>query len=276
MSLQVFQHVLAEMVMSPSFRVAVQDNAEQALAAFQLAPHERQRLATIAHDPGVKIGTMIHRSFRVGMFANRLPRTCTALGKQGLQDILLEYWETHPPQTLFYAQEAARFASFVSTQIIQGKLSNPYVEAVLKLELGLIELASSSGVLVQDALDIEHISLDTSVVTHPACRVIQFDHDPNILLQSLNAGEVPEMVPRGEYYILLRRSADGQMHTHQISSDLGIVLLICHEPRTLAWLQDYNVLTVDNAATLINSGYLNARQYETEYASSSVNEQLVV
>ncbi|MEM8532147.1 MAG: hypothetical protein AAGF95_14980 [Chloroflexota bacterium] len=276
MSLQVFQHVLAEMVMSPGFRVAVQDNAEQALVTFQLTSQERQRLATIAHDPGVKIGTMIHRSFRIGMFANRLPRTCTALGTQELQRMLLEYWETHPPQTLFYAQEAARFASFVSAQIAQGKLYNPYVEAVLKLELGLIELASSSGIPEQGAPDIEHISLDMSVATHPACRVIQFDHDPNILLPSLNAGEIPETVPRGEYYILLKRSTDGQMHTHQISSTLGVVLLICNEPRTLAWLQDYNVLTTDNAATLIHSGYLCVWQHTTEYMTSSVEEQLVV
>ncbi|NOK62505.1 MAG: hypothetical protein GFH27_549293n239 [Chloroflexi bacterium AL-W] len=84
------------------------------------------------------------------------------------------------------------------------------------------------------------------------------------------------MVPSGEYYILIRRSADGQMHTHQIPSALGVVLLICNEPRTLAWLQDYNVLAIDNAVTLINSGYLHIGQYEAEYASTSVNEELVV
>ena len=82
MSLASFQNALAAMVMDESFAEAVREDSAQALAAFDLDPRERERLAGIAAQPGLRIGTFFHHSFRMTKIAYTLPRTKEKLAEK--------------------------------------------------------------------------------------------------------------------------------------------------------------------------------------------------
>ena len=86
MSLRGFQLALSELVMKPGLRRRIADGAvgaEEALAGFELSDRERRRLEALARDARLKTGTTIHRSFRLSMLANTLPRTCKVLAPAG-------------------------------------------------------------------------------------------------------------------------------------------------------------------------------------------------
>ena len=55
MSLASFQNALAAMVMDESFAKAVREDSVHALAAFDLDLRERERLAGIAAQPGLRL-----------------------------------------------------------------------------------------------------------------------------------------------------------------------------------------------------------------------------
>ena len=92
MSLASFQNALAAMVMDESFAQAVRDDSTQALTVFDLEPRERERLVGIASQPGLRIGTFFHHSFRMTKIAYTLPRTKEKLGEK-LGAVLMLYWD---------------------------------------------------------------------------------------------------------------------------------------------------------------------------------------
>ena len=96
------------MVMDESFAQAVRDDSGQALAAFDLEPRERERLAGIAVQPGLRIGTFFHHSFRMTKIAYTLPRT-----KEKLGAVLRLYWDEYPNVHEYFDREARRFAMWL-------------------------------------------------------------------------------------------------------------------------------------------------------------------
>jgi hypothetical protein len=100
------------MVMDPSFAKAVQDDAVAALAAFDLDERERERLANIASQPGLRIGTFFHHSFRMTKIAYTLPRTKEKLGEK-LGAVLILYWDEHPNVHEYFDREARRFGAWL-------------------------------------------------------------------------------------------------------------------------------------------------------------------
>src|SRR5437764_905727 len=115
MSLLGFQQALAELVMTPALRRRVADGGAQvdaALAAYELSARERRRLEALARDPGLTTGTTIHRSFRLSMLLNTLPRTCKVLPPAALRELVHAYWQGTVPWSIQYVPEARRFAEF--------------------------------------------------------------------------------------------------------------------------------------------------------------------
>jgi hypothetical protein len=70
------------MVMDASFAEAVRADPALALANFDLSARELERLAGISMQPGLRIGTFFHHSFRMTKIAYTLPRTKEKLGEK--------------------------------------------------------------------------------------------------------------------------------------------------------------------------------------------------
>lgn len=247
MALAAFQDALSQLVMSPAFLAQVRTDPEPALATLDLSPVERVRLAVIAQQPGVKVGTLIHRSFRLSVLAGVLPNTCTVIGHQGLKEVVHAYWSAQPPRGYYYEQEAARFGEYVLAQLAAGDLHNKYLEEVLRMELAVVSLARATYAeppeLTATALELRRPRL------HPLSRIVLFRHEPATLLAALGQGHVPDTVPSGRYYLLFTRDAAGQVHIKPVDTPLNQVLEACDGHQTVAALcSELGVVSEDFAA----------------------------
>lgn len=112
MSLASFQNALGAMVMDKEFAKAVDDDPVSALGGFELDDRERERLAGIARQPGLRMGTFFHHSFRMTKIAYTLPRTKEQLGNK-LGAVLVRYWDEHPNVHEYFDREARRFGAWI-------------------------------------------------------------------------------------------------------------------------------------------------------------------
>ena len=135
MSLASFQNAVAAMVMDPSFAAEVREDSSKALAAFDLDVRERRRLEGIAAQPGLRIGTFFHHSFRMTKIAYTLPRTKEQLGDK-LGAVLTLYWDEHPNVHEYYDREARRFALWLLERSESEEL-----KCVVREELDLLDRA---------------------------------------------------------------------------------------------------------------------------------------
>lgn len=212
MSLQAFQQALSELVMSPEFRQRLQEEPEAALAAYDLDPRERRRVLSVAADQRVRASTVIHRSFRLGMLLDTMPRTCAALGNAGLKEIVHAYWRSHLPKDYYYAREAARFGAYLLEQLAGGEVVSPYAEEVLHFELASLELRRSAS---------DEAGTPAEEPT-PAERRVTFRHDPRVLLPALDRKEIPAAVPEGTFEVRIRRLPSGELVTELVGEGAGV------------------------------------------------------
>jgi hypothetical protein len=238
MSLRGFQQALSELVMQPALRRRLAEGAEEetaaALAAYDLSERERRRLALLVRDPGLQTGTTIHRSFRLSMLANALPRTCKALRPPELKELVYAYWREHLPRSYQYLPEARGFAEFALARVRAGGLVNPFAEEVLEAELAMIALARVEAWQPPEATGEETgEGGDAKVRLHPLCRIVPFRHDPDTLLPALAAGRVPadgaDALPEGEHYLLLLSAGEGKIDLHSIGREQGRAMMACSE-----------------------------------------------
>lgn len=139
MSLANFQNALAAMVMDATFAEAVREDSARALAAFDLDPRERERLAGIASQPGLRIGTFFHHSFRMTKIAYTLPRTNEKLAEK-LGAVLMLYWEEYPNVHEYFDREARRFATW-----LLERSESEDLKRVVREELATLDLALSGA-----------------------------------------------------------------------------------------------------------------------------------
>ena len=241
MSLRGFQLALSELVMKPGLRRRIAEGAgvEEALGSFELSERERRRLEALARDGRLKTGTTIHRSFRLSMLANTLPRTCKVLAPAELKPLVHAYWRETLPRSLQYVPEAWRFAEFALARIREGAVENPYVEEVLELELATLALGraraweppegsprSQQGEAALPAGIGE--SSPARLRLHPACRIVRFRHSPEELLAPLAAGQAPPAgLAEGEYYLLLISRGEGRVDFRGVPLEQGRVMAAC-------------------------------------------------
>jgi hypothetical protein len=210
MSLQAFQQALTDLVMSPALRNRVAEDPG-CLAEYDLSELEVRRLALLAKDPRVRTPTLLHRSFRLSMLANTLPRSCKALGPRGIRELTHAYWSEGPPRTMQYVKEASRFAEFSLQRLRDGSFRHDFLEEVLETELAILAL-SRAGLTwevgeraVPDDLAFQTLHL------HPACRAIPWRHDPDAVLAALDAGRPLEGFSEGEHCLLLAAAGGGKL-----------------------------------------------------------------
>ncbi len=265
MTLRGFQHALSDLVMSRRFCAAVQEDPGEALAGYDLDLRERERLAAIAGQPGVRISAMIHRSFKVGVLAGRLPLTCTLLGSAGIARVIGGYLAEQMPRTMYFNQEIRRFGVYVLEQLARGAFDYPFLEEVLRLELALVELGDApplaadapDALLPTDAPD----TLPEQPGTHPVqlderFRVLRFAHDPAVLLPALRAKRVPSALPEGDFWMLLDRSDGESVQMSLLDPALGALLARCDGAATLAALCEQLDVDLDQVQALVEAGVL--------------------
>lgn len=210
MSLQGFQQALTDLVMSPALRARVSEDPS-CLGGYDLSELERRRLASLARDPRVRTPTFLHRSFRLSMLANTLPRSCKALGPRGLRELTHPYWSEGPPRTMQYVKEAHLFGGYALGRLRDGSFQHPFLEEVLETELAALTLDRSGAVWkpgerpVPDDLAVQALRL------HPACRAIPWRHDPDAVLAALDAGRPLEGFPEAEHCLLLTAAGGGKL-----------------------------------------------------------------
>lgn len=274
MSLLGFQQALSELVISPEFCSTVKTDPERALSAFDLTPLEHQRLEILVTQPGLSIGTMIHRSFRLSMLVNTLPKTCKVLEFHGFKEIIHGYWRTQLPRNFYFEQEAARFGEFIFAQLKLGLLQSDFLEEVLRFELAVLSLIGSGeqGALSREKKDASALleggkrpdkeraghsdSKSDFPCLNPLYRIVFFGHEPEILLQALDEGRMPEHLTQGNYYLLLARSASNQLQIKQVGSRLGELLSACDGHNNVALLCSQLSITVRDLEVLAEKGYL--------------------
>jgi hypothetical protein len=222
-SLLGFQQALSELVMTPALRRRIAEGGAavgDALAAYELSDRERRRLAALARDPGLKMGTTIHRSFRLSMLANALPRTCKVLPPQALRELVHAYWKESLPRSLQYAPEARGFAEFALARSRAGAVpDSPYLDEVLETELAILALAEIPA--KEPAADAPASDGDGD----SRRRVVPFRHDPDAVLGPLAAGRVPPGgLPEGEHYLLLTARGGGRVDLRALPREEGRAL----------------------------------------------------
>jgi len=198
MSLPDFQRALSDLVMSPILRAQVAEDASAGLAAYDLSDREHRRLVALARDPGLRTGTLIHRASRLAMLSNTIPRTCRALGPRALKELVHAYWSENPPQSMLYVQEATRFADYVRARLAAGTFEHPFLREMLDTELAILTLAKEGGE-----------------------RVIPFRHDPDAVLQRLDAGQPLDGLEEGEFYLQITALGSGKVAMKAIPAEQG-------------------------------------------------------
>lgn len=230
MSLDGFQRAMGALLMAPGLRAELarlpSPELPEGLAQYELTERERQRLHAVARQPGMRVTTVLHRAARLSMLSNTLPRTCVALGGQGLQEATHRYWKEHPPTSVQYVREALRFAGFLREHLRAGTWVNPLLPEVLEAEVAMLELSRAEARAPRPVEPpLEGTAWDEARPRlAPWCRVVPFRREPLGVLRELAAGRLPPETPEGEYTLVLESMAPGRVAQHVVDAARGRLL----------------------------------------------------
>ncbi len=230
MSLAGFQQALSALVMSPALRAEVAALPEPMLPArlegLELTERERRRLHALARDAGMKVTTLLHRSNRLSMLTNTLPRTSEAMTAPRLQPLVQRYWQEHAPTSQQYVREAKRFVAFLRGLLRTGELVHAPLSELMEAELALLELGKSAVALPPEGAEPppEGQALEAARPRlAPWCRVVPFRLEPRMLLKALDA-PLPETLPEEERYLLLFSARPGEVEPRSLERMWGRAL----------------------------------------------------
>ncbi|HYN22448.1 MAG TPA: hypothetical protein VE078_15925, partial [Thermoanaerobaculia bacterium] len=176
MSESAFQSELARLVVDPDFRDRVRERGEAALRE-DLSELERVRLVAIAKDPGIDVTRTLHKGFRLAKLLAWVPLTCAVIPRDVLAREVGNFWQQRPPVSFYFLEEAAAFCEYLLERVSSG-LDVPYLVEVAAYERASLEL--------QRARPAGEVALP---------QVVDFLHDPEVLLASLARREVPPELP---------------------------------------------------------------------------------
>ncbi len=196
MSLEKYQEIFCRMVASAAFRERVLGDPDKALDGFDLTERERGRLLTVASQPGMRVNTAIHRANRLTPLDQTLPLTCFLLGER-LRVLLDRYWLENPAENLQAPAECERFSAFLEREMLAGRVTDPYLEEVLRFERTCTQLRFfTEAELGRRGLISRGLPPLVSIVT--------FRHDPLQLLEALaNFAMPPANIIEGKFPLLI-------------------------------------------------------------------------
>ena len=201
MALDAYQDIFCRMIASVDYRASLIADPDHIFASYELTPLEQRRLLAMAVHPGMRVNTAIHRANRLAPLDQTLPFTCFLLGAR-LGPLVDRYWIEHPTENLQLPAECARFADFLEQEIEMGRLVDSYIEEVLAFERVCTELRF----FTEEELRIK-MQLDERAPVQ--VRILRFNHDPEVLLESLSRLEMPPFLAEQEHYLAIdARSGD--------------------------------------------------------------------
>ncbi len=190
MSLSGFQRALARLVLSAPDIRRLAGGDDRGLSALELTDRERERLRSVARQPGIWLCCSLARANRFEAIADAYPMTCVVL-EPGLRELLDEVWSATPPTNYQFQGEAALFAARVEAGLATGTLTGEYLEEVFRYEAACWDLAQW--------LRRPHDGAD------PPRATVTFRHAPDRLLEPLSRMVAPPPgLPRGEYVVEVR------------------------------------------------------------------------
>ena len=142
MSLEAFQHAVADLVASPSMCVAVRHGAPL-LDAYALDEREKRRLQAMVEHRGMSQNCTLYRANRLTPIARSLPRTCVMLGSS-LTAELEAFWAAEPDSELQFKREAERFGRFLLRRLQEGAHAGILTVADVEAELRSLGLRFSA------------------------------------------------------------------------------------------------------------------------------------
>jgi hypothetical protein len=167
----VFQAYFARAVTDPRFRRRLAAHGERTLKTESaLTARERDRLVTLAMDPGMDAIRTIHKGFRLGKLMPMLPLTCALLGPLRLNREAHAFWKLRPPLTFHFLEEALAFCEFLDERMQSGVLKAAYLDEILVFERAALHLRAA------------HVMGDEH-----ARQVVRFQHDPEKLMALIAA-----------------------------------------------------------------------------------------
>lgn len=205
MSLLSFQRAMADLAASPSLCTRVAEDAESALAPYELTERERRRLASVAAQRGMRINGMMYRNNRLAPISAQLRNSFLLIGSE-LRDTMQVYWGLHPGFERNAPLEVRRFADFARQRIDEGVLTNPLLREVLDWEMIVYELAllPPERTMREAAFAAATALPDGPLRPHPLVGVTPFSVDPAALLPLLFAKRPPPYdLPEGEHHLLV-------------------------------------------------------------------------
>jgi hypothetical protein len=211
MSLIAFQLALADLATSPGLSARVAADPEAALAGRDLTPLERRRIAAAAGQPGIAVNQALYRYNRTVPLTEVLRGTAHLLGG-AFRALAEEFWaEDSLDRNL--RREAERFAAFLHRALASGRVTSPYLPAVLDFELTRYQLATRPrGPQLAAVAEAAARWPEGPLALHPLMRIVPFAHEPITLLRWLAARRpLPyPALPEGEFHLLLDFTPEGK------------------------------------------------------------------
>lgn len=175
-SLREFQRALAEMTLDATFARRVKEQGAPALATFALDAREEQRLLAAARQRGMVLACTLARANRFAAIADSYPMTCVVI-EPVLRDLFDELWSRCRPAGYQLTSDVASFADRVRREKALHRRFE-YLSEVFAYEQACIALINQT----------RRVAIDRMA---GRLRVIEFDHDPALLLPPLQRHEAP-------------------------------------------------------------------------------------
>jgi hypothetical protein len=224
MSLQGFQHALADLVASPDLCRRLRDAPETVLPEYDLSGLEQRRLIAVVRHRGMSVTCTLYRASRLEALYTMLPLTCVVLGED-LKGEAECYWQFREYTDLQFQTEIACFGTFLRARLRDAKLSNVYAREVLDFELAASELRYHSrrnAVPTPDHAAAEVVS--SPLRLHPLLRMVAFDHEPGVVLEALHRRDpLPPRLPVATWWVMLD-ARGGELAVSTVDVQLGALL----------------------------------------------------
>jgi hypothetical protein len=221
MSLLGFQRALSDLAAMPRKCQALRSDPERVLGRYDLSPREQQRIIRMAEQRGMGTHCGIYRANRITPLYTLLRLTCLALGDD-LRRVVSEFWAVNENTDLQFGREISRFAEFLRQGLRDGKIENPILEEILDFELATNALRCLPRTQVARELrQATRTGGELLLRVHPLIKVVQFRHEPTVLLRLLNAmSPLPYELAEEEVYALLDATGEDLL-VKRIAPSLG-------------------------------------------------------
>lgn len=176
MSLQAFQHALADLTVAPLRARRLAKGDMTILDSYDLDERELSRLLDVLRQPGMSLNCTIARANRFVGIGDVFPMTCVLLDLV-LRDLLDELWENARPTNFQFLGEEDDFAEFLRQKMSNNELSIPYLDEIFGYECVCWELAKE----LRSQTDPDH----------EASAIVEFHHSPDLLLLPLSEMKAP-------------------------------------------------------------------------------------